>query len=83
MNQRLFHTLKNLAIDVSKPIKQSIVKSVYEFTMIENLNKDTNAKHVSYEYVDVLSICWFEHWWLIDCYLHQEFIFVQNDDFVN
>ena len=54
MNQRLFPTLKNLAIDVNTPIKQSIVKSVYEFTMIGNLNKDTNAQHVSYEDADVL-----------------------------
>jgi len=54
LNQRLFPTLKNLAIDVNTPIKQSIVKSVYEFTMIGNLNKDTNDQHVSYEDADVL-----------------------------
>jgi len=53
LNQRLLSTLKNLAIYVDTPIKQSILISAYEVIMIGNLNKDTNAQHVSYEDADV------------------------------
>jgi len=53
LNQRLLPTLKNLVIDVNTPIKQSILKNVYEVTLIGSLNKDTNAQHVSYENADV------------------------------